>query len=193
MEWTLCHSTVQSENFSRPSVVASYEDDSTAGCSGEISIIYTISHSETVNFTLFFFLIQQISANNGIRLTYQELHTQSVRAAQNIQKLNFKKGDIFMIISNNNHELTPIVTALLATGYAYNALDPSFTETEITHMVNIIKPKLVFSDLQSYDAIEKSLRNLNIEAPVYTFEGQVGNSIAVQSLLAKTGQEYEFV
>lgn len=117
----------------------------------------------------------------------------SVRAAQNIQKLNFKKGDIFAIVSKNNHELTPIAVALFSIGHAYVALDPSFTETEITHMFNITKPKLIFSDLSSYDAIQKSLRNSSNDAPTYTFEGQIGDSLPVGKLFAETGREDEFM
>lgn len=116
-----------------------------------------------------------------------------MRAAQNIQKLNFKKGDIVAIVAKNFLELTPITVALLSIGLAYNALDPSFTETELTHMLTITKPKLVFSDLQSYDAIAKSLGNVNNEAPIYTFEGQIGKSVPVEKLFAETGREAEFM
>lgn len=116
-----------------------------------------------------------------------------MHAAQNIQKLNFKKGDIFAIVSNNNHELAPIAVALLTIGHAYVVLDPSFTEPEITHMFGITKPKLIFSDLKSYDSVEKSLRNLNNEASIYTFEGRVGESFSVESLFDETGTETEFM
>lgn len=126
-------------------------------------------------------------------MTYDELYTKSVRAAQNIDKLNYKRGDIFAVISNNNHELAPIVTALLSTGHPFNTLDPLFTETEMTHMLGLTKPKLVFSEVQSYAAVKKSLRNLNNDAKILTFGGKIGDSFAVEDLFVKTGIESEFM
>lgn len=116
-----------------------------------------------------------------------------MRAAQNIQKLNYKKGDIFAVISKNNHDLAPIVMALLSTGHPFNTLDPLFTETEMMHMLSLTKPKLIFTELESYAAVKQSLLKLNNDAKVYTFGGRVGGTHAVEDLFAETGTESKFM
>lgn len=97
------------------------------------------------------------------------------------------------MIAKNNHELAPIVIALLSTGYPFNTLDPAFTETEMMHMLNLTKPKLVFTELESYEAVKLSLRKLKNDAKIYTFCGQVGDSIDVKNLFIETGKESEFM
>lgn len=97
------------------------------------------------------------------------------------------------MIAKNNHELAPIAIALLSTGHPFNTLDPVFTETEMTHMLSFTKPKLVFTELDSYEAVKMSLRKSNNHAKIYTFCGQVNDSLAVESLFAETGEESEFM
>lgn len=86
----------------------------------------------------------QISANNGIQLTGREIHDQSIRVAQNLQKYNFEKGDVFSIISRNNHQLASILFAGICLGNPLNTLDTSFSETELVHLLGITKPKAIF-------------------------------------------------
>lgn len=125
--------------------------------------------------------------------SYEEMYTKTVRAAQHIENLGYKEDDIFAIMSRNNHNLAPIVFALLSLGYPFQTLDPSFTETETSHLFALTKPKLVFSDLESYDVIEKSLRSLKNDASIYTFGDRIDKSHLVEDLFAKTGREAEFV
>lgn len=139
-----------------------------------------------------FLLHLQISANNDVRLSYNELHSKSVRAAQNIRKLNFLKGDVVAIVSKNNHELLPLLVALLSLDYPINPLDPTFSEEIFLHMLGITKPKLVFCDLESYHAVRKYLRQLNNGAKIYTFCGQIDESLAVNAFFIETGREAEF-
>lgn len=135
----------------------------------------------------------QINANNGVRLTYNELYTKSVRAAQNIQKLNYAKGDIFAIISRNNHELAPIVVALLSTGHPFNTLDPSFTQIEMTHMLSLTKPKVIFTEPETYAAVRLSLQEIGIDTKIYTFCGQIGDSTLTENLFVANGEESNFM
>lgn len=96
-------------------------------------------------------------------------------------------------MSKNNHDLAPVVIALLFLGYPFQTLDPSFTEVETTHLLARTEPTIVFSDLESYDVVQKSLRSLQNDARVYTFEARVGSSHLVEDLFAETGREADFV
>lgn len=121
------------------------------------------------------------------------MHVKTVRAAQHIQKLDCEEGDIIAIMSANNHNLAPVVFALISLGYPFQTLDPSFTETETSHLFASTKPKMVFADLESYDVVEKSLQRLSIDASIYTFGGRIDKSHSVEDLFAETGREAEFL
>lgn len=116
-----------------------------------------------------------------------------MRAAQNIRSLNFEKGDVFAVVSKNNHELVPLFVALLCLEHPFNPVDPSSTEEAFMHMFSITKPKLVFCDIESYEMVRRYLRKLNAEAKIYTFCGQYDDSIAVNELFRPTNKEAEFM
>lgn len=83
--------------------------------------------------------------------------------------------------------------ALLCSGYPFHALQPASSEVVLIHMFEMTSPKLVFSDLESYTLVEKCLRKSKIDAKIYTFCGQVEDSLNVDDLFAETGMEEEFV
>lgn len=135
---------------------------------------------------------QQISANNGIQLTFNELRDQTIRAAQNLEKFNFNQNDIFGFISKNNHELAPIIFAALCLGNSINTIDPNFTKTEISHIFQITKPKVIFCDIEILDTVKGSLGDENSCSKIFTFGGSKVGTIAVSELFESTGREKQF-
>lgn len=83
--------------------------------------------------------------------------------------------------------------ALLSAGHPFNTLDSLFSPTEMMHILSTTKPKLVFTEVESYEAVKESLRKLDNDATIYTFCGQVGESLAVEHLFEETGRESEFM
>lgn len=116
-----------------------------------------------------------------------------VRAAQNIRNLNFEKGDVFAVVSKNNHELVPLFVALLCLDHPFNPIDPSSSEEAFMRMFSITKPKLVFCDVESYEMVRRYLRKLKNDAKIYTFCGQCEDSVAVNELFRQTNREAEFM
>lgn len=126
-------------------------------------------------------------------MTYGEMYIKSIRAAQNIQKWNYKKEDVFAIISKNNHHLMPIIVALLCLDHPINPIPTAFIEFEITNMLKITKPKVIFSDMDSYEIIKNCLRDLKNDARIYTFGGRIEETIAIEDLFVATSREDEFM
>lgn len=126
-------------------------------------------------------------------MTYNDIYIKSIRAAQNIQKLNYKKGDVFALLSETNHHFMPIIVGLLCLDYPINPLPPSLAELEVMHFLNTSKPKVIFSDIQLYGTIKKCLEKSKIDAKIFTFGGRIENSTAVEDLFAPTGRENEFM
>lgn len=138
-------------------------------------------------------IVIQISANNGMKLTCKEIHDQTVRIAQNLQKYNFKKGDVFSIISLNNHELASVIFAGLCLGNPINTLDTSFSEAEITHMLEITKPKAIFCEINIVNKVKRSLGKLNNNANIFTFNGSIDGTVPVSELSIPTECENDFM
>lgn len=135
----------------------------------------------------------KISHDSGVQLTNNEIRLRIIRTAQNITNLGFKEDDIFTIIARNSENLAPLVFGSMAIGCPVNTLDPSFGRFEITHMLEIAKPKLVFCDLDKLDVVRESLEGLELNPMIYTFGGETEFSRNVSELLAETECEEDFV
>lgn len=75
-------------------------------------------------------------------------------------------------------------------GNPLNALDITFSETEIIHMFGITKPKAVFCELDVLKTVQRSLSKLNNSAIIFTFDGSTDETISVADLFISTGKEF---
>lgn len=136
---------------------------------------------------------KQISDDNGKSLRFDEIRSRSIRAAQNLRARGYEKGQILGIIATNSHHLSPIVFAAFYLGCPINTLDPTFGKADMKHMLNTTKPQAIFCDTNVYDLVKQCLAELGNGAQVFTFGGQVGDSVAVDELFAENGDEYGFM
>lgn len=100
---------------------------------------------------------------------------------------------MFVMIAKNNHDLAPICMALLCMGQPFYTFRPSFEESDIRQMLEMMKLKVIFGEMESYALIKKCAKQLGSDAKIYTFCGKIADSLAVEDLFAETGIEEEFV
>lgn len=131
------------------------------------------------------FLILQINAANGAQITHGEMCNRTIRVAQNIQKLNYGKNDIFAIVVKNSLDADSLLMGLLCAGHTFTVLDPSHGEIKLIQMLEIISPKVVFTEPESLALVKKCLMKLRNG-------GQISNPAGFADLFAETGIEGEF-
>lgn len=78
-------------------------------------------------------------------------------------------------------------------GCPINVLDTSFGKHEITHMLSITKPSLVFCDVDVYENLIDSLGEAGIKSDIITMNGKLESCRQVEDLFAETGLEKDFV
>lgn len=125
-------------------------------------------------------------------MTNAELRLKTVRAALKLQELGFMKNDVLAVVAKNNHDLVPLVFAAFCLGCPVNALGISFDQSELVHMLGITKPKGVFCEVENFDVVEASLRELQNDSPIFTFEKKVAGSISVDSFFRECINENSY-
>lgn len=140
-----------------------------------------------------FLFYQQISDDSGICMSFDEIRSKSIRAAQNLQARGYKKDQIIGIIATNSHHLSSIVFAALYMGCPINTLDPTFGKIDMKHMLNTTTPALIFCDANIYDLVKECLAELKNDAKIFTFGEKIGESEPVESLFVDNGDENEFM
>lgn len=134
-----------------------------------------------------------MSDNNGIEYTNEEIRLMTIRAAQNMIKLGLVEGDVIGFMASNHHHLAPIVFGTMAIGCPINPLDPSFGRSEIVHMFDITRPKLIVCDLENVDVMRNCLNELGLESPIFSFDESTTGSHSAAELLIATNEEETFV
>lgn len=135
----------------------------------------------------------QISDNDGIQMTFDEIRMKTIRAAQNLLNRGYQQKQVFGLMAKNSYHVSPIVFGSISIGCAVNTLDPSFKKAELIHMLNTIKPVLMFCDVEVYDLVKECLTELENNAKILTFGGSKGEAEPVENLFSETHNEDYFM
>uniref|UniRef100_A0A336K7L6 CSON003269 protein n=1 Tax=Culicoides sonorensis TaxID=179676 RepID=A0A336K7L6_CULSO len=110
--------------------------------------------------------ITQISADNGVKLTCSQLRVKSIRLAENLKRKGYKFGDIIATVSRNNHDISAVIFGCNIIGAPVNCLDPNFTVTEISDLLMITKPKLIFCEYYNLKNVQSALIEINLKSEI---------------------------
>lgn len=69
----------------------------------------------------------------------------------------------------------------------------SVEKSDIIQMFQITKSSFIFCQVEKYDLMKECLKELNNDAPIFTFDGTKDDSEAVESLFEPTGTENSFM
>lgn len=95
-------------------------------------------------------------------------------------------------MARNSQHLAPVVLAAFCMGCPINAMDTSLGKREAKHMLNIVKPSVMFCDVDAHDMLKECLKELEIDAAIFTFDGTIGSSECVESLFVESESESTF-
>ncbi|CAH0594280.1 unnamed protein product [Chrysodeixis includens] len=109
-----------------------------------------------------------INGDTGHKITYKQILQETVNIANGLKKLGVKKGDVIALCSENRDEFFPIALAVLCCGATITTLNVLYTKDEMTHVLNISRPKIIFSSeiglkkniesIKSVSSIEKIIQ-----------------------------------
>lgn len=102
-----------------------------------------------------------ISAETGEAITYQYILQNSVNLALKLQHLGLKKGDVVTLSSENRFEFVIAALAITFSGGVLSTLNITYSPGEISHILNITKPKFIFTSPITADNIYDCCKDLN--------------------------------
>ncbi|KAG4079641.1 hypothetical protein HA402_010421 [Bradysia odoriphaga] len=136
--------------------------------------------------------LAQICDDTGEQMDYDEMWLKTVRAAQNLRKLGYSKGDVFSYSVMDRH-VAPVIYAAFCLGCPVNTISPFFGKSDMIHVLRITKPKLMFCDVERYHFVSDCLLEAELDAKIITFGGSTMHSYPVENLFVGTGMEHTFL
>lgn len=88
-----------------------------------------------------------------------------------------------------------VVFASIAIGCPITTLDPSFSKSQLMHMLKTTKPKLMFCDVICLDLVKecRTAMETDFQFDILTFGGSKDDSEPVENLFAETDHEEHFL
>lgn len=145
-----------------------------------------------MSFGSWYLLWSQINDDTGERFSFEQLRLMTIRAAQNLQKRGYNTKQVVTLNCGNVAYSSPIIFASLCLGCPVNTLGSDWKPHMLTTL-QLIEPKLVFCEVEKYDATVECLTELGIKAEIFTLNGTRDDAESVENLFVETGTEDDFV
>ncbi|XP_065091158.1 luciferin 4-monooxygenase-like [Ochlerotatus camptorhynchus] len=106
-------------------------------------------------------------------LCYQQILVQSVKVANSLLNLGVKKTDTVAIVSHNCLDYAFAMFGTIFVGAPLAQFNPGYLQTELTHALNMTKPKVIFVSPEVAQMVITVNQKLQCAEKIITF----GNSI----------------
>lgn len=117
--------------------------------------------------------IVQVNYDDGVAVSAGEMAKLGLRIAKNLLKEGLKFGDVIGLVAKNTTYVAPLVLASLIVGTPCSTLDPSFEISEIAHIFQQTKPKLVFCDHDNYDNVAGALISIENSSEIILIDERI--------------------
>ncbi|XP_053699103.1 uncharacterized protein LOC128746077 [Sabethes cyaneus] len=136
----------------------------------------------------------QIDGDTGQVMTCEEMRLKTVRAAQTLEALGYRAGDMAALACTNSESLAPLVLGMLTLGMTTHLMSPSYGLDDLVHMMNITQPKLVICDGGNFETVRKAIQLKGTpELELYALECESSIVKKAEDLLQETGYEDFFL
>ncbi|XP_011864960.1 PREDICTED: 4-coumarate--CoA ligase 1-like [Vollenhovia emeryi] len=126
-----------------------------------------------------------IDGPTGTRMTYRRLLTESIKFANFLQRYGIKIGDRIGIATENRLDWLIPVCASFYLGAIVAPYNPSYTEYEFQHVLNIGKPRIVLVSQRTEDRLAKMLPKLSWKMELIQLDAQplTANVLSLTNIL----------
>lgn len=105
--------------------------------------------------------VMMIHGITGETLTAKQLLDRSIEMSKALLRAGIKPGDVVSIISENRFEFPYIFFGTIFLNCAVAPLNPTYSEKELEHAINLSKPKFVFASDATIQKVSKVIKPLN--------------------------------
>jgi acyl-coenzyme A synthetase/AMP-(fatty) acid ligase len=137
--------------------------------------------------------VHQINADTDKRTTCYEMRMRIIRIAQQLIKLGYKKGDIVGVMAANSDYLSALTIACLTVGMPVSCIAPNFNQTDVSKLLGITRPKVIFCDSNLIGLIKEAVEDLKLDSPICTLLEKADEHKFLEDFLVETENEHYFI
>lgn len=112
-----------------------------------------------------------------------------MRVAKNLQRFGAERGQKLQLFIDNYQEIAPLSFGSIFLGCTVVPIAITSSQAECEYFLNITRPEFAVCHIEFYSALKECFTNLKLNAKIFTVEGQIGDSIPLQSLFESVENE----
>ena len=128
----------------------------------------------------------------GDEKTFEDLRELTIRVAKNLQRIGCDRGKKILIFIGLIPEIVSITIGAICLGCPLVPMLTESSQAECDYFLNLTKPEFAICHLKFYAMLKKSFTNIKINAKIITIDGQIDDSIPIQSLFESVDNESMF-
>lgn len=90
--------------------------------------------------------ILEIHCETETRLTVSQIKQRSISCAQNLLRHGIKQGDVIVIFSHVNQDVTPVILGSMLIGAVFNNFETTFDSDDVQFFLKALQPKAILYD-----------------------------------------------
>lgn len=134
-----------------------------------------------------------IDGHNDNRMTNKELLEKSVKFANFLQRYGIKIGDRIAIASENRIDWLIPACSTFYIGAILVPYNPSYTEHEFQHILNIVQPRIILVSRRSERLLAKVISNLSWKIELIELDDQPFTNIRTLKDILNNEQAVDFL
>lgn len=134
----------------------------------------------------------QIDAETGEKDTYSSLLRRCLRTAIEMRNMGVVPSDIITLCTNNHLDCAVPYIAALFLGCRIASLDAGLSLADTTHLINLVRPKMIFVIPKAVELIEGALESAGVDSTVVVF-GETKKHVPFSQFLDEKDGENDFV
>lgn len=136
--------------------------------------------------------VVQISADNGAKMTCQDLLVQIIRVAQNLAKVGVKDKDVVSVVCANSFDLMALTNGIIQLGAIVNPMSVEHDVADLVNMFRQTEPILIVCDASVHSKVQEALTKLDNKAKIYVALGEVEDTHSLSELFEPTSMEESY-
>ncbi|KAF2897924.1 hypothetical protein ILUMI_08251 [Ignelater luminosus] len=138
-------------------------------------------------------LPMQIDGLTGEVDTYDSVLQRSIRTAITMRSKGITREDIITVCSYNHLNTNIPIIASLFLGVKTASIDPNLALSDAKHLLNLVKPKMIFVSQDGIKLIEDTIREIGINPELVVFGETTKHTEFSEFLNEAPEQEQEFI
>ncbi|CAH0716921.1 unnamed protein product, partial [Brenthis ino] len=135
--------------------------------------------------------IAMINGSTHQKITFRDMAKNCINIALSLTQIGVKRGDTIAICSENRQEFLSLVIGIICSGATITPTNLAYTKDELTYVLSISKPKMIFCSPLAYKTHQQTFKNLRFMKIVVFGNERLRGTLMFEDMVKDRGINFD--